>query len=101
MGHFINGLKEEIKAEVRLMNPICLEQAMEVAVRIEEKHKVTSPRRSTNSVTRFGSYSNYSKSTSTSAPYSLAPPTSPPPYRGIGEVELVNHKGLSNHQHIT
>lgn len=33
MGHFINGLKKDIKAEVRLLNPLNLEQAMDLAVR--------------------------------------------------------------------
>lgn len=78
MGHFINGLKEEIKAEVRLMNHMCLEQAMEHAVRIEEKHRVTTQRRTNLNVTRFGNYSNYNKSTNSMAPYSLNVPTIPP-----------------------
>lgn len=78
MGQFLNGLKEEIKTEVRLLNPICLEQAMEQAVRVEEKLQVSSHRRVNLSITRFGNYSNYSKSTTTISPYSLGTPTSPP-----------------------
>lgn len=77
MGHFMNGSKEEIKTEVRLMNPMCLEQAMEQAVRIEDKHRVTAQRRTNLSVTKYGNYLNYSKSTPTVAPYSLTHPTSP------------------------
>lgn len=40
MGQFLNGLKEEIRVEVRLLNPMSLEQAMELALRVEEKNKV-------------------------------------------------------------
>lgn len=40
LGQFINGLKEDVKAEVRLMNPVNLEQAMEIAIRVEEKQRV-------------------------------------------------------------
>lgn len=45
LGHFINGLTKDIKAEARLINPLNLEQAMEVASRIEEKNKVTGLRK--------------------------------------------------------
>lgn len=45
IGQFINGLKEEIKVEVRMFNPINLEQSMELALRVEEKHKVANPRK--------------------------------------------------------
>ena len=34
------GLKEDLRAEVRLLNPIHLEQAMEIALRVEDKHKL-------------------------------------------------------------
>lgn len=37
LGQFINGLKDDIKAEVRLINPVSLDHAMEVAIRVEEK----------------------------------------------------------------
>ncbi|KAL8088363.1 hypothetical protein AgCh_038219 [Apium graveolens] len=40
LGHFVNGLKDEIKAEVRLLNPVNLVHAMELAVRVEEKYRV-------------------------------------------------------------
>lgn len=40
MGQFINGLKEEIKAEVRVLNPLTLEKTMDVAVRVEERNRV-------------------------------------------------------------
>lgn len=39
IGLFLNGLKDEIKAEVRILSPLSLEQAMELAIRVEEKNK--------------------------------------------------------------
>ncbi|KAL4591834.1 hypothetical protein LXL04_004807 [Taraxacum kok-saghyz] len=44
MGQFINGLKKEIRAEVRVMNPRSLDQAMELAIRIEDKINASSGR---------------------------------------------------------
>lgn len=41
LGQFLNGLKEDIRAEVRLLNPINLEQAMELALRVEERNQVS------------------------------------------------------------
>lgn len=41
MGQFLNGLKEDVKAEVRVLNPLSLEQAMELALRVEDKNKAT------------------------------------------------------------
>lgn len=43
MGQFINGLKDEVKAEVRLLNPINLDWAMDLAVRVEEKKIMPGP----------------------------------------------------------
>lgn len=40
LGQFLNGLKEDIRVEVRLLNPVNLEQAMELAVRVEERNTV-------------------------------------------------------------
>lgn len=37
LGHFVNGLKKEIKAEIRILGPQTLDQAMDLAVKIEEK----------------------------------------------------------------
>lgn len=45
MGQFINGLKEEIRVEVRLLNPVNVEQAMELASRVEERNQVTHSRK--------------------------------------------------------
>lgn len=46
LGQFLNGLIEEVKAEVHLLNPISLEQAMEFAMRVEEKNHVTGSKKS-------------------------------------------------------
>lgn len=40
MGQFLNGLKDEVKAEVRLLSIISLEQAMDLSLRVEEKNKI-------------------------------------------------------------
>lgn len=44
-GQFLNGLKDEVKAEVRLLSPMSLKQAMEMALNVEEKNKVVNWRR--------------------------------------------------------
>lgn len=40
MAHFVNGLREDIRVEVRMMGIYTLEQAMDLALRIEEKNRV-------------------------------------------------------------
>ncbi|KAL2894117.1 Retrotransposon-derived protein PEG10 [Bienertia sinuspersici] len=42
MGQFVNGLKDDIKAEVRVLGPKTLDQAMDLAMKIEEKGRVGS-----------------------------------------------------------
>lgn len=42
---FINGLKEEVKAEVCLLNPLSLDHAMEIIVKVEEKCRVLGGRK--------------------------------------------------------
>lgn len=37
MAQFVNGLKDEIKAEVRMLGLYTLEQTMELALKVEEK----------------------------------------------------------------
>ncbi|KAJ9542106.1 hypothetical protein OSB04_028612 [Centaurea solstitialis] len=62
LGHFINGLKTEIRAEVRVIGPITLDQAMDLAVRVEEKLKLGTGRKMevrTNS-TGIGNFTNRS-----------------------------------------
>lgn len=43
-GQFINGLKEDIKAEICLLDPDTLEKAMDLATRIEERNRVNGGR---------------------------------------------------------
>ncbi|XP_024963751.1 uncharacterized protein LOC112504018 [Cynara cardunculus var. scolymus] len=42
LSQFINGLEESIKVELRLLDPLTLSEAMEVAMKIELKNKVLS-----------------------------------------------------------
>ncbi|KAL8116135.1 hypothetical protein AgCh_022584 [Apium graveolens] len=37
LAQFINGLKDEVKAEVRVLGPLNLDHAMDLAVKVEEK----------------------------------------------------------------
>lgn len=39
-GHFVNGLKPEIRAEIRVLRPLGLENIMEMAQRIEDRNQV-------------------------------------------------------------
>ena len=39
-GHFINGLKSEIRAEIKVLRPLGLENIMEMAQRIEDRNQV-------------------------------------------------------------
>lgn len=67
MGQFINGLKEEIKSEVRLLNPLNLDQAMGLAVRVEERNRVNGSKKFGSAVSgsiRVGSYSIYNRGSS-------------------------------------
>lgn len=60
MGQFINGLREDIKVEVRLLNPLNLDHAMGLATRVEERNQVNGPKRSGSGITiasKVGSYS--------------------------------------------
>lgn len=45
LGQFLNGLKEDIRAEVRLLNPRSLEQAMKLALRVKERNQVSGGRK--------------------------------------------------------
>lgn len=84
LGHFVNGLKDEIKVEVQLMNPMSLEHSMELAVLMEEKHRVSSYKKSGLGTIKTGSYSMFSKGTSMANPYNLGHPTSPHVTRSWG-----------------
>ncbi|XP_063935341.1 transposon Tf2-1 polyprotein isoform X1 [Daucus carota subsp. sativus] len=82
LGQFVNGLKEEIKMEVRLLNPISLEQAMELAVRIEEKNRAMGLRRQGLGSVRTGVLSNFNRSPPQTSSLSYGTSTSPPVGRG-------------------
>lgn len=77
LAYFINGLKEDIKAAVRLLNLITLEQAMELAMRVEEKHRVSGLRRPMVRTIKTGAYSVFSKEDIRGSYSSTRPPTSP------------------------
>lgn len=96
MGHFINGLKEEIKAEVRLLNPLCLEQTMEQAVRVEEKIKVMGYRKTELSHIKTGTVSMYGSGVSSVPPYSGFTPTSPPVSRAWSTRSSVSQASVSS-----
>lgn len=55
LAHFVNGLKDEIKAEVRVLRLYTLEQAMELALKVEEKNRVRGYRFGVNKVSTFSS----------------------------------------------
>lgn len=46
MGQFINGLKKDIRAEIRVMGPRSLDHAMEMAAKVEEKQRYSQNPRS-------------------------------------------------------
>lgn len=77
LGQFINGLKEEVKAEVRLLSPMNLEQAMEMAIRVEEKQHISNSRRKFAVSVKTGAYSSYSRGTSAVGSYSTSFSPSP------------------------
>lgn len=71
MGHFVNGLKEDIRAEVRILGIYTLEQAMELALKVEEKNKVRLHQNNegkTNSLSNFKSTSFSQYSTAMKSP---------------------------------
>lgn len=78
MGQFINGLKEEVKSEVRLLNPLSLEQAMEIAVRVEERNRVAGGKKSGLSAIRTGFFMGFSKGASSVSQQPYGSVTSPP-----------------------
>lgn len=75
MGHFVNGLKEDIKAEVRMLGLYNLEQAMDLALKVEEKNRLQVYKmgegKTQNSVSsRTNSFNTFSTFSRTSSPYS-------------------------------
>lgn len=104
MGQFLNGLKEDVKAEVRMLNPLSLEQAMELALRVEEKNKATRWRKPSFGFVRTRSYAFSTRSSIPTAGQTFGNQTSPNSVRswvtGIGDsvssVNMANSSGLSN-----
>lgn len=45
LGQFSNGLKDEIRVEVRLLNLVNLEQGMVLAIKVEERNRFMTPRK--------------------------------------------------------
>lgn len=101
LGHFINGLKEEVKAEVRLLHPMCLEQAIEQPVRVEEKLKVTGYRKSGLSTIKIGALSLYSSGGSTVQPYASGFPTSPPVSRARSSLSSSTQASVQSPKTVT
>ena len=88
MGHFVNGLKEDIKAEVRVLNPLNLEQAMELAVRIEEKQRVTSSRKPNLSFIKTSAAVSSTKGASGIGSYTTPMPNTPGTTRSWGPASV-------------
>lgn len=74
MAQFVNGLKDEIKVEIQVLNPYTLDDAMDIALRVEERNRT---RRNGYRSTRGGPFSYFSKSPISSSPNPtpLAPQT--------------------------
>lgn len=85
LGQFINGLKEEIRAEVRLLNPVNVKQAMEMAIKVEERNRVVVGRRPILSYNRTSPPSGFTKSNAGSV-YSAGPTYNPGTSKGWGSV---------------
>lgn len=101
LGQFINGLKEEIKTELRLLSPINLEQAMEMAVRVEEKHRVANFRKQNLGSIKTGSYSGYGKGSSSVAPSSYGGSYSSQPARSWGSNSPESQASLQSPKSVT
>ncbi|XP_074349249.1 uncharacterized protein LOC141688990 [Apium graveolens] len=103
-GQFITGLKEDIKAEVRLLGPRSLDHAMDLSIKVEDKlrsglHLYGAGKRasSVSSYSGNSSYSffknnssSYSPSTHTSSAFSH---TSSSPSRGMGPLPVARPVG--------
>lgn len=76
-GQYINGLKDEIKSEVRLLGPISLDQAMDLSVKVEDKLRSAISRSGKLSGTSFKGASSYYSGTSISSPKSSSSYYSP------------------------
>lgn len=61
LGKFICGLKEEIQTEMRVLSPLNLAQAMDLALKMEEKNKVIGLRKVNGPGSHRTGYSLYNK----------------------------------------
>lgn len=77
LGHFINGLKEDVKVEVRLLSPMNLEHAMEIVVKVEEKQRIIRLLRQRLRSVKTGTYSTHSSRGLHSSYSPSGMPTSP------------------------
>lgn len=57
MGKFIHGLNQDLQSEIRVLNPYNLDQAMELALKLEERNRVNGTRKAGPT----GSFSIYNK----------------------------------------
>lgn len=61
-----------------MLNSVCLEQAMDMVVRVKEKNRVTGYRTTGLGSIKTGSFMSYSKGPNSVSNYQYGPPTSPP-----------------------
>lgn len=66
MGKFIHRLQAELQTEIRVLNPYNLDQAMELALKLEEKNRVNGPKKMG---PRSGSFSIYNRSPGTNSSF--------------------------------
>lgn len=55
MGHFINGLKDEIRKEIQVVQPYNLKQAIDLAIRVEDRDRAEKKTGSRDWANKFGS----------------------------------------------
>ncbi|KAJ9540003.1 hypothetical protein OSB04_026509 [Centaurea solstitialis] len=101
MSQFINGLEGIIRAEVRLLNPTTLEDAMEIALKVEVKNAALIKEKSSGGVRRTGlAYTgqrSVSESTTvTNGPSSMTNPNNKPGqgYRRLTDQEVQQKRTL-------
>lgn len=86
LGQFLNGLKKDIRAEVRLLSPSNLEQAMEIAARVEDRNRATSDKKSWVSSFKSSMSSGSPKSFTTTPTTTSGSVTSSFPHQGSASV---------------
>lgn len=101
MGQFINGLKDEIKAEVRVLNPFTLEETMDAAARVEERNRIHGLKRTSNppnNQTRPGSYSNVGRGTTMGGSFTVGSGNETMPYGGGSSYSGPSSQPINHHQ---